>query len=59
MPMPQRIALIDYVQKRNAFLLEDIFESEFSYDIPQQTSVWELDPERVISVVTFSKVFSV
>lgn len=56
MPMPQRIALIDYVKKRNAFLLEDIFESEFSYDIPQQTSVWELDPERVISVVTFSKV---
>ena len=56
MPMPRRIALIDYARKRNAFLLEDVFESEFSYDIPPQTSVWELDPEHVISVVTFSKV---
>ena len=36
--------------------LEDNFESEFNYEAPPTSSLFELAPERVLSVGTFSKV---
>lgn len=56
MPMKRRMALVEYAERVGAYLLEDNFESEFSYDVPPAASLYELAPQRVISVGTFSKV---
>ncbi len=56
MPMKRRMALVEFAERTGAYLLEDNFESEFSYDAPPASSLYELTPERVISVGTFSKV---
>lgn len=56
MPMKRRVALVEFAERTGAYLLEDNFESEFNYDAPPASSLYELAPERVISVGTFSKV---
>ncbi len=56
MPMKRRMALIEFAERTGAYILEDNFESEFCYDAPPSSSLYELAPERVISVGTFSKV---
>lgn len=56
MPMRRRMALVEFAERSGAYLLEDNFESEFSYEAPPASSLYELAPERVLSVGTFSKV---
>ncbi len=56
MSTPRRISLIEFAERSGAYILEDNFESEFNYDGPPSSSLYELAPERVISVGTFSKV---
>ena len=56
MPMKRRMALIEFAERTGAYILEDNFESEFCYDAPPSSSLYELAPERVLSVGTFSKV---
>lgn len=50
MPMTRRM------ERTGAYLLEDNFESEFNYEAPPTSSLFELAPECVLSVGTFSKV---
>ncbi|MDO4276965.1 MAG: PLP-dependent aminotransferase family protein [Eubacteriales bacterium] len=52
----RRIGLIEFARKSGAYLLEDDYDSEFTYDVPPSHSIFELDPDRVIYVGTFSKV---
>lgn len=56
MPMKRRMALVAFAERAGAYLLEDNFESEFNYDAPPASSLYELAPERVLSAGTFSKV---
>ncbi len=56
MPMARRIELIRRARSAGAYVIEDNFENEFRYDAPPAASLFELDPESVISVGTFSKV---
>lgn len=56
MPMTRRIELICRARSTGAYVIEDNFENEFRYDAPPAASLFELDPESVISVGTFSKV---
>ena len=56
MPMTRKVSLLDYAEKTGAYILEDNFEHEFSYDTPPVSSLWELSHDRVISIGTFSKV---
>lgn len=56
MPMKRRMALIEFAERAGAYILEDNFESEFCYDAPPSSSLYELASERVLSVGTFSKV---
>lgn len=56
MPMKRRIALTNFAVKTGAYILEDHFESEFNYDTPPASSLYELDSKHVISIGTFSKV---
>lgn len=56
LPIQRRIALIDFARKSGAYLLEDDYDSEFTYDGLPSNSLFELDSERVVYVGTFSKV---
>lgn len=56
LPIQRRIALIEFVRKTGAYVLEDDYDSEFTYDVPPSHSLFELDCEKVIYAGTFSKV---
>lgn len=56
LPMQRRVELIEFARKSGAYLLEDDYDSEFTYDTPPSNSLFELDCEHVIYTGTFSKV---
>lgn len=58
LPINRRIQLLDFARKNDAYIIEDDYDSEFRYrGLPIQ-SLRHLDPDRVIYVGTFSKIFS-
>ena len=54
----RRIELITFARKHGCFIVEDDYDSEFRYDKAPVESLYELDPERVIYIGSFSKVFA-
>lgn len=54
----RRIQLIEYARRFNCYIVEDDYDSEFTYEGTPVHSVQGLDPERVIYVGTFSKILS-
>ncbi len=56
LPMKRRAELIQFARTSGAYLLEDDYDSEFTYDAPPSNSLFELDSEHVIFTGTFSKV---
>ncbi|MBE4908381.1 PLP-dependent aminotransferase family protein [Bacillus luteolus] len=54
----RRIQLIEYARKFNCYIVEDDYDSEFTYEGTPVHSVQGLDPERVLYVGTFSKILS-
>ncbi len=58
LPASRRIALLDYAQSQNAYVIEDDYDSEFRYCGEPIQSLWHLDNERVIHLGSLSNVFS-
>lgn len=56
LPMKRRAELIQFARASGAYILEDDYDSEFTYDAPPSNSLFELDCEHVIFTGTFSKV---
>jgi len=56
LPMQRRIELTQFARKSGTYLLEDDYDSEFTYDKSPANSLFELDSEHVIYAGTFSKV---
>ncbi|MDO4323804.1 MAG: PLP-dependent aminotransferase family protein [Lachnospiraceae bacterium] len=56
LPMQRKIALIEFAQKSGAYLLEDDYDSTFTYDALPSNSLFELNNTHVIYVGTFSKI---
>lgn len=54
----RRVQLIEYARKMNNYIVEDDYDSEFTYEGAPVPSIQGLDPERVIYVGTFSKILS-
>ncbi|MFT4415453.1 PLP-dependent aminotransferase family protein [Fredinandcohnia humi] len=54
----RRIQLIEYARKYNCYIVEDDYDSEFTYEGTPVHSVQGLDPEKVVYVGTFSKILS-
>ncbi|MUK87838.1 aminotransferase class I/II-fold pyridoxal phosphate-dependent enzyme [Ornithinibacillus sp. L9] len=54
----RRIQLIEYARKFNCYIVEDDYDSEFTYEGTPIPSVQGLKPDRVIYVGTFSKILS-
>lgn len=54
--LPRRMALLAWAQERDAWIIEDDYDSEFRYDGPPLPSIRSIDNhDRVIYVGTFSK----
>ncbi|WP_096155325.1 MULTISPECIES: MocR-like pyridoxine biosynthesis transcription factor PdxR [Bacillus] len=58
LPIQRRIELITYARKHNCYIVEDDYDSEFTYEGVPVRSMQGLAPEKVIYVGTFSKILS-
>ena len=55
MTLPRRIALIDWARRHKAWLVEDDYDAEFSFNGRPMPSLYGLDGQCVLYVGTFSK----
>lgn len=55
MPIQRRIRLLEYARARDAYVVEDDYDSEFRFDSPPIAAIQGLDPRRVVYIGTFSK----
>jgi GntR family transcriptional regulator / MocR family aminotransferase len=51
----RRMALLDWLRRRNAFAIEDDYDAEYRYDRAPVGSLQAMDPERVVYAGTASK----
>jgi GntR family transcriptional regulator/MocR family aminotransferase len=58
LPIPRRIALLEWATKHGVLILEDDYDSEFRYDAPPLPALASLSRSQVIYLGTFSKVLS-
>ena len=58
MPLPRRLALLDWAQRSRAWVIEDDYDSEFRYTGAPLPALASLAAERVIYVGSFSKLLS-
>ncbi len=57
-PVSRRIALLQYACDKNAYVIEDDYDSEFRYKGEALQAMRNLDQERVIYLGSFSKIFA-
>lgn len=58
LPIQRRIQLIEFARKKECYIVEDDYDSEFRYEGPPVSSLQGLDPNRTIYIGTFSKILS-
>lgn len=58
MPVNRRLHLLEYARQHDAYIIEDDYDSEFRYQGGPIQSLRHLDPERVLYLGSFSKIFS-
>jgi GntR family transcriptional regulator/MocR family aminotransferase len=54
----RRVKLMEYSRKMDTYIVEDDYDSEFTYEGVPVHSIQGLNPERVLYVGTFSKILS-
>lgn len=58
LPIQRRIELIKFAEKKDCYIVEDDYDSEFRYEGQPISSLYELDPNKVIYVGSFSKILA-
>jgi GntR family transcriptional regulator/MocR family aminotransferase len=58
MPFARRMALLEWARKKQAFLLEDDYDSEYQHDGKPIAALRALDDERVIYVATLARSYA-
>ncbi len=58
LPVQRRLALLDYARRQDLFIFEDDYDGEFRFAGAPTSSIFRLDPQRVIHSGTFSKCLS-
>lgn len=58
LPIARRIELTRFAQANNTYIVEDDYDSEFRYEGQPVSTLYELDPEHVIYIGSFSKILS-
>jgi GntR family transcriptional regulator/MocR family aminotransferase len=54
----RRLYLIQYAEENNCYIVEDDYDSEFRYEGQPVSSLYELNPDRVIYIGSFSKILA-
>lgn len=55
LPVQRRIDLLNYCERKDCYIVEDDYDSEFRFDGPPLSSLHGLCPEKVVYIGTFSK----
>ena len=58
LPIQRRIELIRFAEKKDCYIVEDDYDSEFRYEGQPISSLYELEVNRVIYVGSFSKILA-
>jgi GntR family transcriptional regulator/MocR family aminotransferase len=58
LPIQRRQKMIQYAIANDTYLLEDDYDSEFRFEGQPVSSLYELNPDRVIYLGTFSKILT-
>lgn len=58
LPIQRRLALIRYAQQNNCYIVEDDYDGEFRYEGQPVSTLYELDPVRVIYLGSLSKILA-
>lgn len=58
LPAARRVALLSYAGEQNSYIIEDDYDSEYRYKGEVLQALRYLDPERVIYLGSFSKIFT-
>lgn len=58
LPISRRLELLAHARRADAYIIEDDYDSEFRYEGEPIQALRHLDPERVIYLGSFSKIFS-
>ncbi len=58
LPVRRRLELLHHARRAGAYIIEDDYDSEFRYEGEPIQTLRHLDPERVIYLGSFSKIFS-
>jgi len=58
LPIQRRIELIRFAEKKDCYIVEDDYDSEFRYEGQPINSLYELKPNRVIYIGSFSKILA-
>ena len=54
----RRIELVKFAEEKNCYIVEDDYDSEFRYGGQPVSSLYELEPDRVIYIGSFSKILA-
>ncbi len=58
LPIQRRQELIQYATKQDCYIVEDDYDSEFRYEGQPVNSLYELNPDKVIYIGSFSKILA-
>lgn len=58
LPIKRRIQLVEFAKKNDCYIVEDDYDSEYRYEGQPLSSLYELEPNRVIYVGSFSKILA-
>lgn len=58
LPIQRRLDLIEYSIENNCYLVEDDYDSEFRFEGQPINSLYELNPDKVIYIGSFSKILA-
>ncbi len=58
LPLTRRIDLIQYAIKNDCYIIEDDYDSEFRFEDQPVNSLYELKPDKVIYLGSFSKILA-
>ncbi|MHB8130018.1 MAG: aminotransferase-like domain-containing protein [Mobilitalea sp.] len=58
LPIQRRVALIQYALENDCYIVEDDYDSEFRYEGQPVNSLYELNPNKVIYIGSFSKILA-
>jgi GntR family transcriptional regulator/MocR family aminotransferase len=58
LPIQRRIELVKFAEKNDCYIVEDDYDSEFRFEGQPISSLYELDPNKVIYIGSFSKILA-